>query len=263
MTDEELTLYKFRSLGDDESLNRAHDILTTGKFWCTRLWEMNDPMEGVFTLESSSRAREIIDELFFKKDKRVICCFSQQPALESPTMWGYYANGFKGYAVEIQVDEDQVVEDQVVEDQVDEDQVDEDQVVEEALPDKGLFFVSYEENVTLWKDHVFGASSEERLRRILTTKLTAWEGECEVRYIATSRAGLKQIGKVTGVYFGLPYSDVLNYRSVVKKSKSMQDYLRRASMLSCIAKQKKIPCFAAQIVDDKVSFRPLSDDEFQ
>jgi hypothetical protein len=32
-----------------------------------------------------------------------ICSFSDEKAFSNPIMWGYYANGFRGVAVEIEV----------------------------------------------------------------------------------------------------------------------------------------------------------------
>ena len=43
-----LKLIKFRSLGSDNEFKRIKEILKTNKFWCSKLWNLNDPMEGVY-----------------------------------------------------------------------------------------------------------------------------------------------------------------------------------------------------------------------
>ena len=50
MSKKMLKLYKFRSLGEPNSVNRVVGILRTKKFWCSKFWDMNDPMEGVFNI---------------------------------------------------------------------------------------------------------------------------------------------------------------------------------------------------------------------
>ena len=43
-----LALYKFRTLGSNDDLKRIKDIIENGEFWCSKFYEMNDPMEGVY-----------------------------------------------------------------------------------------------------------------------------------------------------------------------------------------------------------------------
>ena len=108
---DKLKLVKFRSLANQKDLDRAINIITTGKFWCTKLWNMNDPMEGVY----STSNRDIIPKMFTEKNKYVICSFSDnsddnipKKPIQNPLLWGYYANGFKGIAIEIEEDESNV-----------------------------------------------------------------------------------------------------------------------------------------------------------
>ncbi|TWT47828.1 hypothetical protein Pla111_14530 [Botrimarina hoheduenensis] len=91
-----MELIKFRSLGDCNSLLRAKDIIGKNLFWCSRIWEMNDPMEGVYKCYPNSNA---ISKLYNAKKKRFICSCSDTAALSTPSMWGYYANGFRGIAL--------------------------------------------------------------------------------------------------------------------------------------------------------------------
>src|SRR5687768_703238 len=98
-----MKIYKFRAIDSCESFERASQILKTGQFWCSRFWDMNDPMEGIYRLNESSTAGDI-ENTFEHKASQVICCFSGEEALKNAAMWGYYANGFKGVAIEIDVD---------------------------------------------------------------------------------------------------------------------------------------------------------------
>ena len=41
-------LYKFRPLADDRDFERLKEILKTGKFYCPKFPDLNDPMEGVY-----------------------------------------------------------------------------------------------------------------------------------------------------------------------------------------------------------------------
>lgn len=50
-----MKLYKFRPLGSCEDLLRLEDILKTGKFWFSSLWEQNDSLEGVYSSNFADR----------------------------------------------------------------------------------------------------------------------------------------------------------------------------------------------------------------
>lgn len=97
-----MKLYKFRPLAKEEDFQRAKSIIETGCFWCSRFSELNDPMEGVFCTAN----HKIIDDAYKQKVSYRICSFSAEAAFENPCMWGYYANGFKGIAIEIEVSDE-------------------------------------------------------------------------------------------------------------------------------------------------------------
>ena len=44
-----MKVYKFRKLTNESDLDRLKGILETGNFWCSNFWDLNDPMEGVFS----------------------------------------------------------------------------------------------------------------------------------------------------------------------------------------------------------------------
>ncbi len=99
-------LYFFSvSLKNEKDFDRLKEIIETGKFWCSKFSELNDPMEGVFKADKFK-----IEHLYENKIKYKICSFSGKKDSFDPLMWGYYANGFKGVAIEVEVkDEDKKI----------------------------------------------------------------------------------------------------------------------------------------------------------
>ena len=100
-----MKLYKFRPLANDRDRDYLKEILETRKFHCSKFQDLNDPMEGIYY--AADRAN-IIDLIFKAKARYKICSFSNEEAFSKPIMWGYYANGFRGVAVEIEVSEKEV-----------------------------------------------------------------------------------------------------------------------------------------------------------
>ena len=98
-------LFKFRSIADRQDFERARKIIETGEFWCSKLWEMNDPMEGVYAHATEELEDWQIGNLFSMKNNYVMCSFSGEKALIDPLMWGYYASGFKGISIEVEVED--------------------------------------------------------------------------------------------------------------------------------------------------------------
>lgn len=223
-----LKLYKFRSLGDQGSFERAHEILTTGRFWCSKLWEQNDPMEGVYCFNRDVFADSDLDDIFSMKNQYRLCAFSAKGALRRPTMWGYYANGFRGLAIEIEVEEASVVK------------------------------VQYQKNAAEWLVRRPGELNDE-LRRVLTTKLTPWKGENEYRYLTTELEPKQQIGRITGVYFGDPYGNVQNLKQVQTHSDAQASYQRFQSILLIEARKQAFGkrCYSARIENAAVRCRRI------
>ncbi len=229
-----LKLYKFRPIGDRNSFDKAKNIIETGEFYCSSLWEQNDPMEGVYSyLKTSENEAELID-VFSEKNKYRICSFSGQSALERPTMWGYYANGFKGIAIEIEIEANDVRK------------------------------VKYSNSPVKWDKHPQGTSAADRIRGVITTKLKQWKPECEYRYLFESDIddGIHcKIGNITGVYFGNAYCGIENSDDIRKNSMSIKKYDGWKSELEAIAKSHKYTCFSAGVVKGnhnwEVRFDPM------
>jgi len=222
-------LYKFRSLGDDLSLCHAKETLQTGQFWCSHFWELNDPMEGMYTFSVDDGVDP--SEFFLKgKAYRTICSFSGTRAFANPLMWGYYANGFKGIAIEIEVPKDEV-----------------------GKPDfdKPITQIDYVKKSPDWSK--MSNSPNKRIRAVLTTKLTRWRHEQEYRALFHSdRAGLQPIGTITGIYFGDPHRDTVNREQILARSASLRAFDSRRKQLMAVAQVKNIPCNSVRVDDGKV-----------
>src|SRR5262245_53411237 len=109
---------------------------------------MNDPMEGVYRTDRSVATDEMIQQLFSEKSRYTICCFSGEKALKHPAMWGYYANGFRGLAIEVEIPR--------------------------AMVEQITYSAKLEEIDPLDPPAL-------RIREILCTKLNAWQHEHEYR----------------------------------------------------------------------------------
>jgi hypothetical protein len=210
-----MKLYKFRPLATCQDLDRARQILETGKFWCSHFWELNDPMEGVYQFNVGALAEEDVREFYSKKTSQVICSFSGEKAFQEPIMWGYYANGFKGIAIEIEVDEARVTT---------------------------IEYTSEIPNIT-GRD-----LTDNAVKRILTTKLSCWAHEDEYRYLYNPHgddSGPLKIGRITAVYFGNPYKAIDNHEDI-QSLPGIREYLCRAESLRRTAKD--IPCHEVRVV---------------
>lgn len=180
-----MKLYKFRPLADHEDLKQVQDILKTNCFWCSKFSELNDPMEGVFYATD----RSLIEEIYKEKNDYKICSFSTEVGFKNPTMWGYYANGFKGVAIEIEIAKAKVE------------------------------IVDYKDEILSIKNISPGVNIA---KKILTTKLKCWENEMERRFLTKSQKDFQKIGKITAVYYGEPYNGLANSNSI--KSESIEKY---------------------------------------
>ncbi|MEP3482374.1 MAG: hypothetical protein ABJZ55_24230 [Fuerstiella sp.] len=146
-------------------------------------------------------------------------------------MWGYYAGGFKGVAIEVDASEEFRL--------------------------RQIHKIQYETNVAELK---FDQHLEEATRAVLTTKLRSWEIENEYRFLhRESRAQPKEIsiGKVIALHFGCPFDDVLNDHHIQRECEALSKYIERQKVLIAIAKERGIPCFAARIKGHEVVSEPL------
>ena len=207
-----MKLYKFRSFTDKKSFDYVCNIIKSGKFFCSKLWDLNDPMEGVYSsnLPQGKRGIEISKKIFDEKNKYVICSFSKAGALNDPRLWGHYANGFKGIAIEIEVDPSGVIE-------------------VEYVSKKDLFIDTCENN------------HSEIAKKVIIKKLKVWdyEKECRFLYQADKRQEIS-IGKIKKIYFGNPYGHLSNKESIEMNSDSYKDYAKFKKELIQLCQEKGI-----------------------
>ena len=225
-----MKLYRFRPLKGVErdidgakgsDFRRAKMILEKKKFWCSSFSELNDPMEGVFY-----GSQKDIHDVVIMKNRFKICSFCNMKAFRNPAMWGYYANGFKGFVIEIETDETSVKE------------------------KKGkIIEMDYNDKIPSLKD----LGNVESIEKVLGIKSTAWEHEGERRFLIESDDKEHEIGKITKVYFGNPYGDVSNKKDIYEKSESLTHYEKMKESLKDFALDHGIDCFSVEIKDGKVA----------
>lgn len=197
-----LKLVRFISLANEVDLCRAIRTISTGEFWCSNLWHMNDPMEGVYLTSNETNIKKIYNG----KKERVICSFTdnnEEKAVKNPLLWGYYANGFKGIAIEIEI-----------------------------CKNEKMKRVQYHKEIDIDKMVEEYEDKEELIDTIITGKLKLWEGEGEWRYLERKGVeGYYKIGRIEQVYIGCPYGNVRNYPFIVEDSDKLQKYLRYTEII--------------------------------
>lgn len=217
-----MKIYKFRSLIDCTSLERVLDTLDTGKFWCSRFWELNDPMEGIYSIRAAPDYRTLIERISEKKYKKMICSFSGEEAKTNPLMWGYYCNGFKGIALEIEV-LDRVKE--------------------------------FAKNMDYCNDLV-EFNGDISVDTILRRKLSCWKHEQEVRFLFASEERMHCIGEIVSVIIGRPYQNALKHPDKDGRHAAVNDYERRVRAVINVAEKKGISIKEAKFIRGKIKIEP-------
>ncbi len=201
-----MRVLKFRKLETEKDYDRITEIIKTNKLYCSKLWNLNDGMEGVY--ETPFKDEENILRNFFEKDNYVICAFSNITELNNNLLWGYYANGGKGIAIEIEI------------------------TLEKLKFDEKVKKITYYNNSPI---------TISDMEQVILAKLSSWQHENEIRFLKNkSEEGLYKIGKVVKIHFGTPYRYVENYDKIKRKSKSLQKYTRWSRKLAKFCKVKKI-----------------------
>lgn len=97
-----MILYKYRGI---KNFRFFVDIILKSRLYAAPYFDMNDPMEGCYLYpEGSSGFDEDIQRLIKgEKDKIRICSLSENP--ENELMWSHYAEGHKGIAIGVEVDD--------------------------------------------------------------------------------------------------------------------------------------------------------------
>jgi hypothetical protein len=163
-----MVVFRFRSLGSDEARDIAFDIIQNKRLYLADWQQMNDPAEGFFYLSHSKNADTIINE----KLKFSVCSFSRY--YTNALLWSYYADGFKGICVAIEI------------------------------PDQELHTVRYLRRSPEYSEYDTRAPSELALDA-LTSKLDYWKHEAELRLLCKDSDLLDQKyrkSRIAAVFYG-------------------------------------------------------------
>jgi hypothetical protein len=102
-----MLLYKYRSLSG-ESFKYTRDIFVNRRLYLPLASSLNDPNEGVVTVDINNYYRAWGNQLFERNRRNNIrlCAFSA--AYRSSVLWAHYASEHKGICIEINTDELQI-----------------------------------------------------------------------------------------------------------------------------------------------------------
>ncbi len=80
------------------------------------------------------------------------------------------------------------------------------------------------------------------IEEILTNKSTEWAYEDEYRYLSTDTLedNKVKIGKITKIYFGTPYENLLNYEEIKREHENLKKYLALKNKLIKFCKDESI-----------------------
>ncbi|GHT23570.1 hypothetical protein AGMMS4957_15310 [Bacteroidia bacterium] len=93
-------LYKYRSL---ENWQWFVDILLINRLYAAKYKDLNDPMEGKYYYHSGQLDEKTRDKLRDEKANLRICSLSETS--DNSLMWSHYANGHKGVAIGVAIDD--------------------------------------------------------------------------------------------------------------------------------------------------------------
>ena len=94
-----MKLYKFKSFHNIEHIT---EILCDQNFYAGSFYEMNDPMEGIFT-RSETIDLDYLDQIREGKLKKRFCSFSA--TFNETLLWAHYSDSFRGICFEVDIDE--------------------------------------------------------------------------------------------------------------------------------------------------------------
>ncbi|WP_433924749.1 DUF2971 domain-containing protein [Vreelandella sp. 21] len=141
--------YKYRSL---ENFKNFVDIVLNNRIYAAPYFELNDPMEGLYTYDSGAINSELVRKIKGEKTKIRICSLSRR--FDSTLMWSHYADSHRGVAIGVIVHPKHEIR---------------------SVTYEGL---SYVQNATKHGSH-------ETAKNVLTCKLEPWAYEEEERVFVT------------------------------------------------------------------------------
>ena len=97
--------YRYRSLGPEEPLdilNREMDAIVNPYIWCSDFLNLNDPMEGYFSLTAWLRKNSNSDKVFdaIMDGQTNVGIASLSDTFANDLMWSHYASNWTGICIE-------------------------------------------------------------------------------------------------------------------------------------------------------------------
>lgn len=93
-------LYKYKSL---QNFKFFVDIILKKRIYASKYKDLNDPMEGQYYYREGELKREIKEKILSKKNEYRICSLSR--INNNELMWSHYADGQRGVAVGVKIDD--------------------------------------------------------------------------------------------------------------------------------------------------------------
>jgi hypothetical protein len=94
-------LYKYRSL---EDFKKFVDILVNKRLYAANYKDLNDPMEGQYLYSRKDLSHFTPNIIYSEKNRLKICSLSSQH--NNQLLWTHYANGDKGVAIGVRIDDE-------------------------------------------------------------------------------------------------------------------------------------------------------------
>ena len=141
--------FKYRSL---ENFKNFVDIILNNRIYAAPYFDLNDPMEGLYTYNEGTLNRDMVNKIKGEKKRLRICSLSRRS--DSTLMWAHYADSHSGVAIGLVVDGKHEIR---------------------PVNYEGL---SYVQNATKFGSH-------ETAKNILSYKLEPWSYEEEERVFVT------------------------------------------------------------------------------
>lgn len=148
--------YKFRS---SQQIEFIFDILINRRLYCADWKKLNDPMEGMFIthhsgLGSQPQSKKVmgIEGIISAKEQYKVCSLSK--TFDNFLLWSHYADGYNGFAIEVELPE-------------------EDGNIKEVVPKPLYYFLELERF----------ESEEDAAKAILLSKHNVWKYEKEIRIL--------------------------------------------------------------------------------
>ncbi len=93
-------LYKYRSL---ENFKNFVDIILKNRLYASVYKDLNDPMEGQYYYQDGQLNSDIRNRLLEEKGALRLCSLSK--VKDNQLMWSHYANGQRGVAIGLRIDQ--------------------------------------------------------------------------------------------------------------------------------------------------------------